>query len=57
MALQAELPTKIGAPVVFTQPAALPHTEFSVAGAFIYMQETVPNNEDVYRAKSYHLLK
>jgi hypothetical protein len=52
-----EFPRKIGIEVDFEQPAALPHTDFSVTGAFMRMKEAFPNQEEHYENKSFDLLK
>lgn len=50
-------PEAVGQRVDFEQPAAMPHTDFSVDGAFMRMQEAFPGQEDHYKNKSFDLIK
>ncbi|MCJ1309173.1 hypothetical protein MMC25_002829 [Agyrium rufum] len=49
-------PHAIGARVEFEQPAAMPHTDFSVEGAFMRMKEAFPGQQEHYNGKSFDLL-
>lgn len=50
-------PRQTGAKAEFEQPAAMPHTDFSVAGAFLRMKDVFPGQEEHYEKKSFDLLK
>ena len=52
-----KFPNQVGGAVEFPQPAVLPHTDFSVDGAFMRMAEAFPGQESVYRGRSFDLLK
>ena len=50
-------PVAEGMKVEFEQPAALPHTDFSVHGAFQRMEEAFPGQEQHYKDKDFDMLK
>lgn len=50
-------PHEIGAEVDYEQPAAMPHTDFSVEGAFMRMREAFPGQERHYENKDFDLIK
>ncbi|KAJ3535230.1 hypothetical protein NM208_g7222 [Fusarium decemcellulare] len=45
-----------GEPVEFAQPATLPHTDFSISGAFMRMEEVFPGNSDDYKGRNFDLI-
>ncbi|KAK2601552.1 hypothetical protein QQS21_004870 [Conoideocrella luteorostrata] len=49
-------PTAVGTRVEYEQPAAMPHTDFSVEGAFMRMCEAFPGQEKHYESKSFDLI-
>ncbi|KAF7503085.1 hypothetical protein GJ744_004332 [Endocarpon pusillum] len=51
-----EFPHKIGVKVEFEQPATVPHTDFSVSGAFMRMKDIFPGQEEHYENKSFDLI-
>jgi hypothetical protein len=50
-------PHDLGVRVEYEQPAAMPHTDFSIDGAFMRMEEAFPGQEVFYRSRSFDLLK
>lgn len=53
----AKFPAEVNAKVQDAQPAALPHADFTVHGAFLRMQECFPGQEKYYIEKDYDILK
>ncbi|VUC30708.1 unnamed protein product [Clonostachys rosea] len=53
----AHFPGGHGQRVDFAQPAAVPHTDFSVDGALRRMAELLPGQEDNYIHKEFDLIK
>ncbi|MCJ1385772.1 hypothetical protein MMC17_008896 [Xylographa soralifera] len=50
-------PNNVGAVVTHEQPAGIPHTDFSVTGAFSQMEGAFPGQKMYYENKSFDLLK
>jgi hypothetical protein len=52
-----EFPDGHGQKAEFSQPAAVPHTDFSVKGAFMWLQDELPGEEQLYEGRNFDLIK
>lgn len=50
-------PDHVGLAVEFEQPAALPHTDFSVAGAEMYLDAVFPSSSEEFKKGCYEQIK